>query len=78
MDHIDDYQFDGVYVLMGEDGSVVDDDDSPVLQYVWGKFWVNNHADVLTGRGSISVEHLLLFLKTVNIRPYVTVWFSQS
>ncbi len=72
MDYIDDYLFDGVYVLMGEDGSVVNDDDSPVLQYVWGKFWVNNHAHVLSGRDGISVEHLLLYLKTVNIRPFVT------
>ena len=72
MDYVDDFLFDGVYALMGEDGSVVNDDDTPVLQYVWGKFWVNNHAHVLTGKNGISVEHLLLFLKTVNIRPFVT------
>jgi type I restriction enzyme S subunit len=57
---------------MGEDGSVVNDDNTPILQYVWGKFWVNNHAHVLTGKNGVSVEHLLLFLKTVNIRPFVT------
>jgi type I restriction enzyme S subunit len=72
MDYVDDYLFDGVYTLIGEDGSVVNDDDTPVLQYVWGKFWVNNHAHVLTGKNGVSVEHLLLFLKTVNIRPFVT------
>jgi type I restriction enzyme S subunit len=72
MDYVDDFLFDGLYVLMGEDGSVVNEDDTPVLQYVWGKFWVNNHAHVLTGRNGISVEHLFLFLKTVNIRPFVT------
>jgi type I restriction enzyme S subunit len=72
MDYVDDFLFDGVYALMGEDGSVVNDDDTPVLQYVWGKFWVNNHAHVLTGKNGVSVEHLLLFLKTVNIRPFVT------
>jgi len=72
MDYVDDFLFDGVYVLIGEDGSVVNDDDSPVLQYVWGKFWVNNHAHVLTGQNGISVEHLFLFLQTVNIRPFIT------
>jgi len=72
MDYVDDYLFDGVYALMGEDGSVVNDDNTPILQYVWGKFWVNNHAHVLTGKNGVSVEHLLLFLKTVNIRPFVT------
>lgn len=72
MDYVDDYLFDGVYVLMGEDGSVVDDNDHPVIQYVWGKFWVNNHAHVLQGTNGVSNEHLMLFLKQTNIRPYVT------
>jgi len=72
MDYIDDYLFDGIYVLMAEDGSVVDDDDHPVIQYVWGKFWVNNHAHVLRGANGICNEHLYLFLKEVNILPYVT------
>jgi type I restriction enzyme S subunit len=71
MDYVDDYLFDGVYVLMGEDGSVIDDKGFPVLQYVWGKFWANNHAHVLQGNG-ISTEHLLLFLEQTRIRPYVT------
>lgn len=71
MDYVDDYLFDGVYVLMGEDGSVCDDNDHPVIQYVWGKFWVNNHAHVLTSK-EISNEHLLLFLQQTNIKPYVT------
>lgn len=71
MGNVDDYLFDGIFVLMGEDGSVVNEDGSPVLQYVWGKFWVNNHAHILTGK-NISNEHLLLFLKHVIITPYVT------
>lgn len=71
MDYVDDYLFDGVYVLMGEDGSVIDDKDHPVIQYVWGKFWVNNHAHVLQGANGISNEHLMLFLKQINIHPYV-------
>lgn len=72
MDYIDDYLFDGIYVLMAEDGSVIGDNDHPVIQYVWGKFWVNNHAHVLRGANGICNEHLYLFLKEVNILPYVT------
>ena len=71
MDHIDDYLFDGVYILMGEDGSVVNKDGTPVLQYVWGKFWVNNHAHVLQGKNGICSEHVLLHLKGCNITPFV-------
>lgn len=72
MDYIDDYIFDGIYVLMAEDGSVAEDNDHPVVQYVWGKFWVNNHAHVLQGSNGVSTEHLLLFLNQLNIHPYVT------
>ncbi|MCW0217030.1 MAG: restriction endonuclease subunit S [Prosthecobacter sp.] len=71
MDYIDDYLFDGIYVLMGEDGSVVNKDGTPVLQYVWGKFWVNNHAHVLTGKEGICTEHIILHLKGCNITPFV-------
>lgn len=44
MDYVDDYIFDGKYLLLGEDGTVIDNAGYPILQYVWGKFWVNNHA----------------------------------
>src|SRR5690606_30540301 len=71
MDFVDDYLFDGIHVLIGEDGSVVKDDGRPYTQYVWGKFWVNNHAHVLRGRG-ITNETLLIFLDQCDIAPFVT------
>lgn len=46
MDYVDDYLFDGIYLLLGEDGTVINDLGFPVPQYVWGKFWVNNHAHI--------------------------------
>lgn len=72
VDYVDDFLFDGRFVLVGEDGTVVSDHDSPVVQYVWGKFWVNNHAHVLTGASGISTEYLRLLLDTINIRPFIT------
>ena len=72
MDLVDDYLFDGVYVLTGEDGTVVDGEGHPVVQYVWGQFWVNNHAHVLKGKGRINEEHLYLYLEQVNIHAFVT------
>jgi type I restriction enzyme S subunit len=71
MDYVDNFLFDGIYTLMGEDGSVINEDGTPVLQYVWGKFWVNNHAHVLRGKNGISTEHLLLHLKGSNIAAFV-------
>lgn len=72
IDYVNDFLFDGVFVLVGEDGTVMNDQDSPIVQYVWGKFWVNNHAHILAGSGGLSTEHLKVLLDHINIRPYVT------
>ena len=72
MDHVDGFIFDGVYLLLGEDGSVTNSDGTPITQYVWGRFWVNNHAHVLQGANGVRTEHLLLALRGVDFTPYVT------
>ena len=72
MDYVDNYIFDGVYVLLGEDGTVMDEKGYPILQYVWGKFWVNNHAHVLKGKGVFSDEYLYILLKNTNVASIVT------
>ena len=72
MDYIDKYIFDGTYVLMGEDGSVVKDNGCPYLQYVWGKFWPNNHAHVMQGKNGFSTEMLYCFLSITDVRSIVT------
>lgn len=72
MGTIDDYLFDGIFVLVGEDGTVVRPGGLGVTQYVWGKFWVNNHAHVIQGAGSVSTEQLLLYFDQQPVQPYVT------
>lgn len=72
MDFVDNYIFDGKYLLLGEDGTVVDDAGFPVLQYVWGKFWVNNHAHVLTGKLGFNVEGLYMLFKQTPVKSIVT------
>ena len=72
MDYVDEYIFDGKYLLLGEDGTVVDDDGYPILQYVWGRFWVNNHAHILTGKLGFNVESLLLLFKRTPVKSIVT------
>lgn len=72
MDYVDVHLFDGIYLLLGEDGSVHKEDGTPFTQYIWGKVWVNNHAHVLQGSNGISTEQLMLFIKNQNITPYVT------
>lgn len=72
MDFVDDFIFDGIYLLLGEDGTVIDANGYPVLQYVWGKFWVNNHAHIITGKLGFSVESLWVLFKQISVRSIVT------
>ena len=72
MDYVDGYIFDGKYLLLGEDGTVVDDAGYPILQYVWGKFWVNNHAHILTGKLGFNVESLYMLFKQTPVKAIVT------
>lgn len=72
MDYVDDYIFDGKYLLLGEDGTVVDDAGYPILQYVWGQFWVNNHAHILTGKLGFNVESLYMLFKQTPVKTIVT------
>ena len=78
MDYVDNYIFDGTYLLLGEDGTVVDDLGYPILQYVHGKFWVNNHAHIITGRKGFSVEELYLFFSLTNVKSIVTGAVQQK
>lgn len=71
MDHINQYNFNGIYLLLGEDGTVVDDNGYPILQYIFGKFWPNNHTHVLKGK-DISTEWLYLFFRQRKVSNIVT------
>jgi type I restriction enzyme S subunit len=72
MDYVDDYIFDGPRILLGEDGTVVTSDGHPVLQYVWGKYWVNNHAHVLRPSGAYSLESIYMALSMASASRLVT------
>lgn len=72
MDYVDRYLFDGIYLLLGEDGTVTDNKGFPILQYVEGKFWVNNHAHIITGKNGFTVEILYLLFSLTNVQSIVT------
>jgi len=72
LDHVDDFLFEGLHLLVAEDGSVERPDGTPFLQLVDGKFWVNNHAHVLKGATDEDTRFLFYALSTVDVRPYVS------
>lgn len=70
-DYVEAFLFDDVNILIGEDGSVVNDDGTPVAQMAWGKYWVNNHAHVLSGK-AVSTELAYIALARSDVRPLIT------
>ena len=72
MDYVNDYIFDGDYVLMAEDGSVMTEKGTPILQRISGKNWVNNHAHVLEPVKNHSCKLLMMLLKDVSVMKIKT------
>lgn len=72
MDYINQYIFDGEYLLIGEDGTVQTDDGYPVLQLATGKIWVNNHTHVIKALKPFSNFLLYTILKKTSISHIIT------
>lgn len=68
---IDDFIFDGEFVLLGEDAAPFFEPTKNVAYFVKGKFWVNNHAHILN---SSIVENLYIchYLNQFNFSGYVS------
>lgn len=71
IDRVNDYIFDGRYLLIAEDGSVITSDGKPMLQFVDEKFWVSNHAHIVQGK-LLPTEILYLRLRRFDIKPLIT------
>lgn len=70
-DYVDNYIFDGTYVLVGEDGSVITKRGTPVVTWATGKIWVNNHAHIIEELDGVSLRYLYHFLQTVDVTPLI-------
>lgn len=71
VDHIDDFIFDGHYVLLAEDGGNFDKPERGVAYEAEGRFWVNNHAHILAPVGGMSPRFLKHWLNSINWMPHV-------
>lgn len=58
-DYVEGFLFEGDYLLMGEDGSVINPDGTPIINWATGKFWVNNHAHILSDIDGVSLLRYL-------------------
>jgi type I restriction enzyme S subunit len=71
IDYIDDYIFDGKYLLVAEDGTIMDKNGFAIINIVEGKFWANNHVHIIQGK-DVPIDYLYLHLKHYPIEPYAT------
>jgi len=72
IDLIDEYIFDGTYLLIGEDGANLVSKSRPLSFIVEGKFWVNNHAHVLQTKDELKIKYLDYYFNSITLEPYVT------
>lgn len=72
IDYIDDYIFEGQYLLIAEDGENVKSRKNDIAVLANGKFWVNNHAHVINNMKTSSLIFLKYFINQMDIKPFVT------
>ena len=72
-DYVNDYIFDGTFILMGEDGSVMNKNFTPILHWIeMKKIWVNNHAHVLgSSSDCYNLKYIYYYLSTINVSGIV-------
>lgn len=70
-DYVSDYIFDGTFILVGEDGSVITDRGTPVVTWASGKIWVNNHAHIIEESGDVLLRYLYHYIQTIDVSPLI-------
>ena len=72
IDWVDDYIFDGTYLLIAEDGENLKSKKSNIAQLVSGKFWVNNHAHVIQCKKGYDIRYLCYLINLTDLSGYIT------
>lgn len=72
VDYIDNYIFDGKFLLISEDGENLRTRNTPIAFQAQGRFWVNNHAHILAEKEEGILDYLEYYFSILNINPYIT------
>ncbi len=72
VDYVDDYIFDGDYLLISEDGANLLARSTPIAFSISGKNWVNNHAHVLRFDTYETRRYVEIYLNSIDLSPYIT------
>lgn len=72
IDYVEAYLFDETALLIGEDGANLLARSTPIAFLAHGKYWVNNHAHVVTDNGNADLNYLCAALNLRDFADYVT------
>lgn len=72
IDYVNDYLFDGEYLLIAEDGENLKSGKQNIAQIVEGKFWINNHAHIVQTNDLCNLRYLGYWLNAADISGYIT------
>lgn len=72
IDYVNDFIFDGDFILLGEDGANILNRSSPLAFRVSGKIWVNNHAHVIVPKPYMDISFLTEYLESISYVKYNT------
>lgn len=72
VDYIDEYIFNGTYLLISEDGENLKSRKTPIAFIANGKFWVNNHAHIVEGKDDETIDYLKYYFSQLDLSPYIT------
>ncbi|SHO84146.1 restriction endonuclease subunit S [Mycobacteroides abscessus] len=72
VDHVDNFLFDGLHLLVAEDGENLRSRKTRIAFLADGQFWVNNHAHVLISNDDNDIRFLAYALEACDITGYIT------
>lgn len=73
IDYVNDYLYDGEYLLISEDGANLVMRTYPIAFIAKGKFWVNNHSHIVKAKKEYTSNKFLEFYFSIlDLNPYIT------
>lgn len=72
VDYVDDYLFDGDYLLVSEDGANLLSRSTPIAFSISGKNWVNNHAHILRFNSYVTRRFVEIYLNSISLEKYIS------
>ena len=72
IDYVNDFLFEGEYLLIAEDGENLKSNKQNIAQIVSGRFWLNNHAHIVKTNELCNIRYLMYWLNSTDISGYIT------